>query len=214
MWDEPDLTVRDISRDAYYYKIKYCNEGNAISDDTFTILLTNLTDNKSFESNRLYPYLIPNPGACKWSGGFTCGLIGDPSCNEDIKVKAIVDHGNTVGEIDEDDNTHEEDFGQVKGVVTIPSACENVTFLRDLGQGMTGPDVKCLQSILNLYEDTKVSLYGNGSLGNETYYFGQKTKDAVIRFQNKYSLSILSPYNLSRGTGFMGYTTRKSLMSY
>lgn len=113
-----DLTVTDISRDNNYYRVKYCNEGDAMSDNTFTILLTNLTDNKSFESSHYYPYSVPTPGECKWTGGFTCGLIGDPTCDKDIQVKVIIDYRNTVDETDENNNTYQKDFG---GSLTVLS---------------------------------------------------------------------------------------------
>ena len=53
---------------------------------------------------------------------------------------------------------------------------------RTLKYGMQGDDVKALQVYLNVH-NYPVSLTGAGSLGNETNYFGLKTKQAVIRFQ-------------------------------
>ena len=46
-----------------------------------------------------------------------------------------------------------------------------------------------------------------GSPGKETDFFGPKTRAAVIRFQEKYGKDILSPWNLFRGTGYIGETT-------
>ncbi len=56
------------------------------------------------------------------------------------------------------------------------------TLTRTLKYGMQGDDVKALQVYLNTH-GYSVSLTGAGSLGNETTYFGLKTKQAVIKFQ-------------------------------
>jgi hypothetical protein len=56
------------------------------------------------------------------------------------------------------------------------------TFPRLLRTGMTGQDVKELQKLLNQKGFT-VSQTGAGSVGNETTFFGVKTRDALVRFQ-------------------------------
>ena len=79
------------------------------------------------------------------------------------------------------------------------------TFTRDLSVGMTNdPDVKALQDILKfegLFPRTQVST------GN---FFGI-TRKAVIAFQEKYAKEILTPANLSAGTGIVGRLTRAFL---
>jgi uncharacterized protein (TIGR02145 family) len=53
---------------------------------------------------------------------------------------------------------------------------------RDLRLNSQGNDVKTLQTILNIMGYT-VSLSGFGSPNNESTYFGEKTKQALIKFQ-------------------------------
>ncbi|GAH92893.1 unnamed protein product, partial [marine sediment metagenome] len=39
-------------------------------------------------------------------------------------------------------------------------------------------------------------------------WFGPLTKKAVIRFQERYTSDTLAPWELTKGTGFVGKTTR------
>ncbi len=67
-------------------------------------------------------------------------------------------------------------------------------FNKDLYIGMTDADVFFLQKKLNQDPDTAVAKTGAGSPGNESYYFGQLTKAAVIKYQTKHGITPLSGY--------------------
>lgn len=103
--------------------------------------------------------------------------------------------------------------------VSLPQATNNFLaeipfafrFQGRLKPGTSSDSVKMLQTILNSDSDTKVAEFGPGSKGNETNYFGALTKKAVIRFQEKYTSEILSPWQLTKGTGFVGETTQAKL---
>lgn len=73
--------------------------------------------------------------------------------------------------------------------------------LRNLRQGNSGDDIKTLQSLL-----LKEGVYPQGLI---TGYFGALTKQAVVRFQEKYVSQILAPVGLTKGSGFVGPATRK-----
>jgi peptidoglycan hydrolase-like protein with peptidoglycan-binding domain len=82
---------------------------------------------------------------------------------------------------------------------------EVITWSRNLYLGISGDDVKTLQEILikeNVWPRPDVEATG---------YFGPITREAVIRFQEKYSEEILKPLGLEKGTGFVGPSTRTFL---
>ena len=76
---------------------------------------------------------------------------------------------------------------------------------------MKGNDVKQLQIFLNQRLDVPLAKSGAGSPGNETDFFGPLTKAAVIRYQEQHAQDILAPWNLTKGTGFVGRTTRAKI---
>ncbi|MCX6791075.1 MAG: DUF2341 domain-containing protein [Candidatus Gribaldobacteria bacterium] len=77
--------------------------------------------------------------------------------------------------------------------------------------GTTNLAVKYLQIILNQNPDTQLTQTGVGSPGKETNFFGPLTKQALIKFQEKYKEEILKPWGLTKGTGFLGKTTQAKL---
>lgn len=92
---------------------------------------------------------------------------------------------------------------------TVPTSFrfnQNLTFGRTVD-----PDVKYLQTILNSHPQTQVAATGAGSNSNLTSYFGQKTRDAVMRFQTLYSAEVLAPAGLTQPTGNVGSFTRTKL---
>ncbi|OHA08265.1 MAG: hypothetical protein A3B37_02770 [Candidatus Sungbacteria bacterium RIFCSPLOWO2_01_FULL_59_16] len=79
-------------------------------------------------------------------------------------------------------------LGQQGGGAT---AC---TFTRDLFMGVSsGADVKCLQQYLNSVGNT-VSTSGAGSPGNETTFFGSRTKAAVAEWQQENGVTPTAGY--------------------
>jgi peptidoglycan hydrolase-like protein with peptidoglycan-binding domain len=81
-------------------------------------------------------------------------------------------------------------------------------FYRNLKVGMSGEDVRLMQRILNSDARTTIASSGTGSPGSESTYFGAKTKLAVIKFQELYKSEVLTPANLSSGSGYVGALSR------
>ncbi len=84
-----------------------------------------------------------------------------------------------------------------------PGQAIKLEILRNLAVGTTGDDVKAMQELL-----LKEGVYPEGLI---TGFFGNLTKQAVVRFQEKYAADILSPVGLAKGSGFIGPSTRKKI---
>ena len=78
-------------------------------------------------------------------------------------------------------------------------------FKKRLEVGSKGKEVRELQKCLSKIPGIPLS-------ENEiTGYFGKKTKEAVIKFQEKYAKEILEPWGFKKGTGIVSKTTIKKL---
>lgn len=82
---------------------------------------------------------------------------------------------------------------------------------RNLSLGNTHEEVRTLQQLLNRDPRTAVASTGVGSKGQETTYFGNLTKQAVMRFQALYANEVLLPAGISNPTGFVGLFSQKKL---
>ncbi|MCK4805720.1 MAG: peptidoglycan-binding protein, partial [Candidatus Pacebacteria bacterium] len=78
-------------------------------------------------------------------------------------------------------------------------------FNQNLSLGMRGENVKLLQEIL-----IEEEVWQRSDIG-ATGYFGSITREAVIKYQEKYAPEILEPLGLIKGTGFFGSSTRSHI---
>lgn len=86
------------------------------------------------------------------------------------------------------------------------SAFKGFQFTKNMRLGADHSEVKKLQEFLNAMGFI-VAERGAGSKGNETTYFGNKTKAALALFQEAHPETILTPQNITKGTGhFLSYT--------
>ena len=87
----------------------------------------------------------------------------------------------------------------------LPEPASSCSLNANLYYGLSNEDVKCLQNFLKsqgpeIYPEALVT-------GN----FLSLTRTAVIRFQEKYAQDVLIPWDLVRGTGVVGSTTRAKI---
>ncbi len=93
---------------------------------------------------------------------------------------------------------------QLNAVLGTGAACER--FDQNLYYGMmNNSQVECLQEFLKSQE---ADIYPEGLV---TGNFLSLTKQAVIRFQERYATEILIPIGLEKGTGFVGPMTRAKI---
>ncbi|MEY3784508.1 MAG: hypothetical protein RLZZ230_830 [Candidatus Parcubacteria bacterium] len=91
--------------------------------------------------------------------------------------------------------------GQVLGISTSSCSPYLTDYMR-VGQSNNSAEVTKLQVFLNNHMSSNLPITG---------FFGNLTARAVQTFQNQYSNDILSPWNLTNGTGFVYYTTQKKI---
>ncbi len=89
----------------------------------------------------------------------------------------------------------------------LPAKSAAQLFTHNLKLGSEDAEVFLLQQYLNQHGFI-VASSGIGSTGNESDFFGTKTKLALIRFQNVHAAEILSPLGLFSGTGNFFKATR------
>jgi len=91
----------------------------------------------------------------------------------------------------------------LRGQSTPVVSCER--FERNLSFGVRSEEVKCLQEFL---ASQGSEIYPEGLV---TGNFLSLTRQAVIRFQEKYASEVLVPVGESRGTGYVGQLTRNKI---
>ena len=96
---------------------------------------------------------------------------------------------------------------QLAGISGGTTTTGSYNFTLNHSQGDEGGEVMDIQKFLNAKGFT-VSTSGAGSPGNESSYFGAKTKAAVVAFQNANAATVLAPVGLSAGTGYWGPSSR------
>ena len=96
-----------------------------------------------------------------------------------------------------------QDPGQSDPVIPVRSSCGQLT--QAMKMGMKSDNVRCLQEFL---KNQGTEIYPEGLV---TGYFGNLTKLAVIRFQEKYASEVLVPFGISNGTGYVGSKTLQKI---
>ena len=91
-----------------------------------------------------------------------------------------------------------------QGFLFKQTKAQTMNFISTLSLGSKGKTVEYLQQCLAKIDDVYPSKEVSG-------YFGSKTKEAVIKFQEKYADEILKPSGLDKGNGRVGPSTRKKL---
>lgn len=124
-----DLRVEDISRDASFYRAYICNRGTGTSSSQFLIEITNNTTGQDYTTPQGSPYTMPEAGACEWSGGITCGLVGS-ACTDAVSLQMRVDSTNQVAETNEANNSYSKSFAAGQPDLVVEDITRTATHYR------------------------------------------------------------------------------------
>jgi peptidoglycan hydrolase-like protein with peptidoglycan-binding domain len=91
-------------------------------------------------------------------------------------------------------------FSAWVSATSVSAATAYYDFTRNLTVGSRGDDVKALQQFLNSQVATQIAASGPGSPNNETTYFGQLTRAALVKWQ--------AANNIYPTAGYFGPLTR------
>lgn len=105
-----------------------------------------------------------------------------------------------------DDNSPTNNANSVNQTPITNFSPSGFCFVNEMQFGDRNTDVKELQKFLSQFPDIYPERLTTG-------YFGSLTKQAVIRFQNKFKSEILIPAGLKQGTGYVGQYTLDKLNS-
>lgn len=127
---KPDLTIETITRDANYYRVRFCNTGASptATSGKFGIKIFNSSTGQTYSSPAQYPYDVPAAGSCVTSGGITCSLVGG-TCTTDAVIIATLDPVNTVDEASETNNEKTQSFTSSAQPSVTPTPTTNIANL-------------------------------------------------------------------------------------
>jgi hypothetical protein len=143
------------------------------------------------------------PSTTRRDGGVVVGLIGSVGPYKGIGSGYVEPRAQIIypdGTVVYLDTPHAQESG----------SCSAFAFARTLRFGMAGEDVRALQKLLNCL-GFAVSDAGAGSAGEESDFFGEHTRAAIIAFQEKYAADILAPIGLAKGTGVFASLSQKKI---
>lgn len=126
---------------------------------------------------------------------------GDISQSEIVGILAALGGSDTTGDSNQNQNSSSQQCGVTEEFVHHPNI--DYEFTQSMRLGTRSDEVLMLQKVLNANPATRIATTGVGSPGNETNFFGPKTKTAVQAFQ--------AANNVSPASGFVGPLTRAEL---
>ncbi len=129
---------------------------------------------------------------------FTVSITGEVSSEEQALIQKLL------AQIDSLKKQIADILAQRGGNSNNNSFCTQLNTNLSVGT-LNSKDVKCLQEFL---KNQGQDIYPSGLV---TGNFGSLTRQAVIKFQEKYAFDILTPVGLSKGTGYVGESTRTKI---
>jgi len=200
-----DLSISFDSQNTKNFIIPYilCDDNNNCQINTF-----------SLENNKKIDITFNNFGE-EWTSITLMPILEDPTMTSNklyspIKFSLSISLKNNKEEliqsllkqIEELKAMIAEVQAKIMAILNQRQSCNYLS--NNLYLGMKNNEVACLQNFLR----KQGNIYPQGIVSG---WFGPLTKQAVIRFQEKYADEILKPLGLEKGTGYVGLSTRKKI---
>lgn len=184
---------------------------NAIGNDIFIVANKGVvnwgseTGENPFGGISAFTYIIPvtNESSQPIRSG---GLIPLAFLTNQFNQQRVIDQQNctiTINNISRPCNNNQEIISQTESQNKTTTVNKVFNFLNNLKYGMISEEVRDLQIYLN-HIGYIISQSGLGSIGKETNYFGNLTKQALIKYQTDYSIF--------PNLGYFGPKTRDSFL--
>jgi len=179
-----------------------CSVGLLVLDETHRGKITLSDFGEKYNSLALIPFIAGNNGE-ESSSAFSWQVTTreEPTAQDEELISQLLDR---IAQLQEQVRKLQVQLAAARGQESV-AAVSCARFEENLSFGARGQEVQCLQEFLRAQGP---DVYPEGLI---TGNFLSLTRQAVIRFQEKYAPEILTPLGLGGGTGYVGQMTRSKI---
>ena len=116
----PDLSAENATRNSSGIFVYFCNRGSANSSVIFNITFRNVAALQTYVDGSGSYYAVPQIGACNWSRGISCSLVGS-NCSDNLNLTIMLDNEGAVPDSSSSNNVYLANFSSVLVATPTPS---------------------------------------------------------------------------------------------